>query len=270
MPNRAAVLRLGVCVSLTSFNLAVTAALVFSSAALCQAQAASGATTVPPLALASAAFSGGQVVKSIQLTGQAQWISGSLQDSGPVVLTASSDGSSNMQLSLLAAGVRTESRIGTASNASCLWSGPDGVSHAISAETCWHPSVWFLPAIVLQYPSIPSYINAVDLGLEKGFSDGITRRHLQIQTIMTNLSQRLGQSVKDGSTTDLYLDASSMLPTSIGYTVAPDDGSPARVSVQVWYSQYQKVSGVMIPFRIQRFVNGALQLDVQINSAQIN
>jgi len=60
------------------------------------------------------------------------------------------------------------------------------------------------------------------------------------------------------------------LPTSMRYTVTADDGSAARISIEVRYSQYQKASGAMIPFRIERFVNGALQLDVQISSAQIN
>ncbi len=52
----------------------------------------------------SASFSGGQVVQSVQLSGNATWYVGSLVDSGTVSLTASTSGSAQMQVALGATG----------------------------------------------------------------------------------------------------------------------------------------------------------------------
>lgn len=72
------------------------------------------------------------------------------------------------------------------------------------------------------------------------------------------------------STTNLGLDPVSLLPAVMTFSVHPDNGAPSSIAIEIHYSDYHSVSGVQIPFHIQRYVNGSLQLDILVNSAQIN
>jgi hypothetical protein len=56
----------------------------------------------------------------------------------------------------------------------------------------------------------------------------------------------------------------------LAYSIHPDNGAPVAIAIEVHYSDYHAVNGVQIPFLIQRYVNGALQLEIQVSSAQIN
>jgi hypothetical protein len=80
----------------------------------------------------------------------------------------------------------------------------------------------------------------------------------------------LSSNLAQQSTTDLGLDPTTLLPTVLAYTVCPDNGAQVKIAIEIHYSNYQPVDGVQVPFHIQRFVNGSLQLDILINSAQIN
>jgi hypothetical protein len=215
-------------------------------------------------------FSNGQVVQSVQLNGNASWYAGSLEDSGTVTLTAATTGSSQMQLQLASIGQRTESQTGTGSNAACQWASANGVANEVSLGNCWRPDLWFLPALSLQPTLLPSSLTAVDLGVGPvGFS-GNSYRHLQSQLVFSNLASQLSSNLAQQSTTDLGLDPTTLLPAVLAYTVHPDNGAQAQIGIEIHYSNYQAVNGVQIPFHIQRYVNGSLQLDIVLSSAQIN
>jgi hypothetical protein len=72
------------------------------------------------------------------------------------------------------------------------------------------------------------------------------------------------------STTDLGLDPVSLLPAVLTYTLYPASGSSTPITIEIDFSNYTAVSGVQIPFTIQRYVNGSLQLAITLSSAQIN
>jgi hypothetical protein len=218
----------------------------------------------------AAVFSSGRLVQSVQLTGNATWFAGSLEDSGTVNLTASTNGSSEMQLQLASTGQRTESQTGTALSADCQWAGADGVPHEISLSSCLRPDLWFLPAFSLQPSLLPSYVTSVDLGVGAVGSDGNSLRRLQNQLVISNFSSQAGTNLEQQSTTNLGLDPTTLLPAVLAYTVNPDNGAQAQIAIEIRYSNYQTVSGVQVPFHIQRYVNGSLQLDIVISSAQID
>jgi hypothetical protein len=61
------------------------------------------------------------------------------------------------------------------------------------------------------------------------------------------------------------------LPAVLAYTVHPDNGAQGvTIAIEVHYSDYRTVNGVQVPFLIQRYVNGSLQLEISVSSAQIN
>ena len=112
----------------------------------------------------STAFSKGKSVQKIQLSGNANWYAGSLEDSGPVELTASTDGTSEMRLSLSASGVRTESQDpSTAGGGKCHWAGSDGKAHEIRSGSCQVSALWFLPTLSLQSAQKNSNLSVSDL-----------------------------------------------------------------------------------------------------------
>jgi hypothetical protein len=221
----------------------------------------------------STAFSKGKSVQKVQLSGNATWHAGSLEDSGSVELTASTDGSSEMRLSLSASGIRTESQDpSTARGGRCHWAGNDGKVHEIRSGSCQRSTLWFLPTLSLQSAQTNSQVAIVDRGSGAVGSGNTVYRHLQSQLSlnMNGLPSTIADEMTKQSKTDIGLDPNSLLPSVVSYSVHPDSGASVSIAVEIHYSDYRMTDGVQIPFHIQRYVNGSLQLDIQLSSAQIN
>ena len=86
----------------------------------------------------------------------------------------------------------------------------------------------------------------------------------------SNLTGTLASDIMQRSTADLGLDPASSLPAVLAYSIRPDNGAPIPIAIEIHYSNYQAVNGVQIPFTIQRYVNGSLQLEISVSSAQVN
>jgi hypothetical protein len=239
-------------------------------AALAQNKASQGGSAENLLAQLSTAFSGDQVVQRVQISGNATWYAGSLEDAGTVTLTASTDGSSQMQLMLASTGQRTETQTGVGMDASCQWAGNDEVLHDVDSGNCRRPALWFFPAFSLQPSLLPSNLLTVDLGTEAVGSGTNLYRHLQGQFVLNGLSGTLATAIRQRSTTDIGLDPATLLPSVLAYSVRPDSGAQVAVTIEIHYSDYRAINGVQIPFLIQRYVNNTLQLEVRVSSAQIN
>jgi hypothetical protein len=134
---------------------------------------------------------------------------------------------------------------------------------------CWRPVIWFLPPLSLQPSLLPSYLGAVDLGPSTiGFGTAMYR-HLQGKLVLPSLTTKLAGDIMERSAVDLGLDPASLLPAVLTYSVRPDNGAPIPTAIEIHYSNYQTVNGVKVPFTIQRYVNGSLQLDIAVTSAQV-
>lgn len=234
----------------------------------CVATATAQANAGPALAKLNQVVTAGQVINSVVFQGTANWYSGSLEDSGPVTLTASSSGASQMQISLSSQGVRTEAQSGQGSSQSCTWTGANGISHAVTLGNCWKPFVFFLPALSLQTGRTAASLGVADMGT--GTLNATSYRHLQSQLVFSDTPTGITTDVMQSSTTDLWLDPVSVLPAALTYKIQPDSGSSTPISIEVRYSNYTLVQGIQIPFRIQRYINGSLQLDITVGNAQIN
>lgn len=214
------------------------------------------------------AFSAGKPVNNVQLTGSAKWYAGSLDDSGSVTLTVNATGVATMQLSLAKKGSWSESQTAFGMGMACQWAGSDGTAHQGDAMNCLRPLAWFLPLISLQPASMPTSIGVADLGTGRVGSG--TYRHLQCQAVLTTMPTELLSGSVTASTTDIGIDPNTLMPTVISYQVHPDNGARVNVPIEIHYSNYQQVNGVEIPFVIQRYVNGSLQLEIYVSSAQIS
>jgi hypothetical protein len=217
----------------------------------------------------SGAFSSNPV-QAVRLSGNATLILGSLKDTGTADLTVSANGSSSMQLALAASGQHTETSTVIGLSASCTWSGSDGLVNQDNSSGCQRPVPWFLPAFSLQQSILSSSLEALDLGAGTVGSSGNIYRHLLLRFSPDATGGASASAIAGWSVTDVGFDSTTFLPAVLSYSATSDSGASDQVAIEIRYLNYQLVDGVAIPFQIQRFVNGALQLDIQITSAQIN
>ena len=79
-----------------------------------------------------------------------------------------------------------------------------------------------------------------------------------------------GPSFQHLTQVDFYLDATTLLPAAISYNIHPDNDALVDIAVEVRFSDYRVASGTRIPFHIQRFLNGSLLLDIQLQNVSVN
>ncbi len=230
------------------------------------ASAQSDATAV--IAQIAKSFAPLQPVSTVKLTGQVIWHSGASEDAGPITLMAGSDGSQSFTAQLASMGARTENQTAIGAGMSCAWARSDNAEHNSDDASCQKSVPWALPALALQLAKIPAAAGYTDLG--SATLNGTAYRHLQGQLVFANLpAKRLKQSVAE-STMDAYVDPQTFDLGVLRYQVHADDNPALTIQVEIRYGRVTAVNGVRIPFLIQRYINGTLQLEIVVSSAQIS
>jgi len=220
------------------------------------------------LTQANHAFSAGKPVTSVEMKGTAQWTAGSTKDSGPVTLTAKTTGENRVELDL-GGGTRVESQSAATEDRTCSWSGKDGVVHETASSNCWTSTVWFLPHLALQ-SGPKTALSATDLGVVADKTQQVHKIQYRLTIAPGKTKPAVTAQIQSWSKTDLALDPASLLPSTLKYTIHPDNNSSVNLPVEVRYSNYQTVSGVALPFHIERYVNGSLQVSIDVTSAAVN
>jgi len=233
------------------------------------AQAASESAVI--LAEASKAFSGNKPISSVEMTGRATWTAGSDKQEGSARLIAKSTGENLAEFDL-GNGIRIEKQSAITTDRMCSWSGKDGVEHDVNSPNCWTATTWFLPHLALQEETIPNLVVLANMTKDKQSKLTPHIYHaLVLPAPQTDRKQSLSaeQLIQNWSATDIALDPQTALPASLRYTIYSDDGI-ASLSVEVRYSSYKSISGVEIPMHIERYVNGSIQVSLDIDTAAIN
>jgi hypothetical protein len=79
------------------------------------------------------------------------------------------------------------------------------------------------------------------------------------------------QSLAEVSKRDIWIDAASNLPRKLSYKRRASRGPGAvGILIEVSYSDYRNVSGVLYPYRIERFVNGTLWAAITFQNVVFN
>jgi hypothetical protein len=249
---------------------AVIAAFLLSAPGPIIAVQTTGTVTAPSAATllseAATALSGSNTVSDVTLTGSAQSIAGSDDESGTVSMKAMAPGESRMDLTLSASS-RSEIRtFDSNGNMIGVWSGSDGVQHPISFHNLLTDSSWFFPALTLN--RIISNTTTIETYVGQETLNGQSVLHISVahppavadpQAATEHLTQM-----------EVYLDPTTFLPVALAFTTHPDNNASLDIPVQILYSKYQAVSGVQIPFHIQKFLNNSLLLDLQLQTAVLN
>jgi hypothetical protein len=234
------------------------------------------------------ALVGSTDVNDVTLTGTANRIAGSDNESGTAKLQAMVGGYSQLSLDL-PSGNRIETRNpagipladslppGTPTSAAQAvqpvgaWSGPDGVAHGMANHNVMTDATWFFPAftvgdLVSSQACALSYI-----GQET--HDGQPVVHVQISQPLpaaVNAPQPVATLMLHLSQMDLYLDSTTLLPVALSFNVHPDNNPGLDIPTEIQFSNYQLVNGVEVPFHVQKYLNNGLVLDLQYHNAALN
>jgi hypothetical protein len=232
----------------------------------CQQAPVQNPQAVALAAQAMAALTGTTQVNDITLNGTATRTAGSDVETGTVVLEALGGPYSRMDLTL-STGTRHEVRnLSSNSAAQGYWIGPDSSSHPFSQHNCVTDAAWFAPVLsVLSQLSNPNLVVSY-VGQETKAGVAVQHLHFAIQSSSpdpTGILQGL-------SAEDVYLNASTLLPVALTFNAHPDNDATTNLAVEIDYGSYQSVSGVLVPFQIQKLINNSVVLNLIVNSAAIN
>jgi hypothetical protein len=140
-----------------------------------------------------------------------------------------------------------------------------GQTHLMAQHNLMTDAAWFFPALSAMFgPNVSlSYVGAETL-------DGISVQHIRFWQSFSGEPPGVAALLQQLSTTDVYLDASSLLPVVVRFAVHPDDDANVSIPLEIRYSAYEKVAGVTVPFRVQKWINNGLGLELVVGTAAVN
>jgi hypothetical protein len=207
------------------------------------------------------AMTAGTAISDVTLTGNATWyVSGT--DTGAATLRALGTGESRMDLAITS-GTRTEIRDSQTGAPIGQWTNPDGSTGLFVFQNCQTDAVWFFPVL----GSLAAGPNVVLSYIGQETRNGESVQHIRSYVYQSNPPP--GISTQQLSTMDFYLDATSLLPVATVFNSYTNTGNTS-ISVEVDFSNYQSLSGALVPTHIQRYSQGNLLTDVTVSGASFN
>jgi hypothetical protein len=243
-------------------RLIAAAVLFLSCFAIAQNPPASDPQALSYAAQSIAALTGGTSISDVTLTGSVTWNGNA---TGNATLMALGTGESRMDLAL-GSGTRSEIRDAQTGTQLGQWINPDSSSGSYASQNCWTDASWFFPAL----GSLAAAPNVVLSYIGQETRNGAAVQHIQSYIYQANWPTGMTPSAQQLSTMDFYLDASSLLPTAVVFNAHPDNDAGNNLAVEVDFSNYQSISGVMLPMHIQRSQQGSLIVDLVLSSAAFN
>ncbi len=244
--------------------------LIFTTFLCCQAQAQqfppgvnTAATFLSEVALK---YPAAAALNSMSFNAEAQWTLGSQKETGTATAQASSDGSTSFQLNLDGAS-RAETRSALGDSRSCQWADTKS-AHTLQTVDCSTPVPWFAPLFAFQPSAVVlQLLNISDDGAVTRSSE--TYRQISYLTAIQGTSTATTNLLTSGTKVSVLYDPQTLLPTSIEYLQHADNDLNTTIPVRIVYSNYQTVSGTPVPYQIDRYVNGVLQLALSVTSASL-
>jgi hypothetical protein len=204
-------------------------------------------------------------VRDATLSGSVHYIAGSDDEYGTAVLKATPD-ASRMDLNL-PSGRRTEIRNLAINPPSGQWLRSDGKLSSIPYHNLLNEPAWFSPVSAVSHLLASPVSSVADLGLES--FDTQSLRHISITQVPSDSSNPIAL-LSHLTQFDLYVDPSTFLPMTICFNEHPDEDAAVDIQIKIYFSDYRVVNGIQIPFRIQKFLNNGLSLDLQFNNVVVN
>lgn len=207
------------------------------------------------------AFTSNVKVGTVTLDGTYVSVEGSLRQQGTAHFAVNGDGTYSFSLSKNS-GAAGEQRKQTDSDMTCTWTDGRGNDHPMDSSNCQTPA-WFLPELPVLLPAkaVPEW----SISDQSRDASGI---HLTFSSAPVADKKNFRPPAIVAMTMDVS--ANTFLPSQASFFIHPDHRPNVNIPVKVTYEDYRQVSGVNIPFHVQKFVNGTLVLDVSISTANVN
>lgn len=218
-------------------------------------------------AMAARSLAGAGPLKDVTVSASVRRVAGSDNEVGTATLMAYGAGFSRVDLKV-ASGLYSEVRRLKDGIPEGFWSGPDGTAQPIALHNCWTDPFWFFPAFSLLTAVTSPDVVVSYRGRET--KDGVALEHIQVSRLFVSKSKSTTQLVQKLSRVDCYLDSASFLPVAMAFSVHPDDDANTDILVEIRFSNYRAVNGIQVPFRVQKFLNGGLVLDLVVQTAIFN
>jgi hypothetical protein len=254
-----------------SFPIALVAVLCSAATLEAQTRAVNIAPSVNSaqaqmtLQSAVAALVGRSAVNDITLTGTAERIAGSDDESGTATYRAL-PGANRLDMNF-SSGTCSEIRSGSPSGPVGSWTNSDGISHNMPTHNLMTDPGWF-PLFALFGVTSSANSLVTYAGLET--RNGASVIHLTASQQPSAFPDLDGELVQRLTRVDVFLDPNTLLPVSFLFNAHPDDNALVDIPVEIRYSNYQSVGGAQIPFHVQKFANNTLALDLQFQTASLN
>jgi hypothetical protein len=214
------------------------------------------------------ALTGGTRITDVTLTGTVTRTAGSDVETGAVTLLALGGLAGRMNMTLTD-GPRGEVINQLQGQLAGEWSGPDGVEHAMAQHNALVPAAWFFPALALA-----EVLN--DLSVQVAYVDqetmgGVAVAHVQFWRVLpSGFGSAASALFQHLTTADVYLAAANSLPVALVFNIHPDDNEGLDIPLEIQYGGYQTVNGILLPARVQKFINNSLFLDLSITGVAVN
>jgi hypothetical protein len=209
---------------------------------------------------------GTNTIRDVTLSGSANRIAGSDDETGTVTLKATAVGQGRIDLSL-SNGSRLEVRDTSTSHVTGSWSGPEGISHPIANHNLCSDPTWFFPAFL--FGRILS-----DAGYAISAPDSQKLNGLQVEHVA--ISRKYSRALPLPAVVqrlygiNLYINPSTLLPVAIIFNTHPDTDALTDIPVRIEFSGYRTTQAATVPYRIKRYVQNGLALDLAITTVVFN
>lgn len=224
-------------------------------------------------AQAQEAMTHGLAITDVTLTGTATQSAGSWSNAGAATFKAK--GTAESRLDFTAASLHPEVQVQTeirgldsSGHPTGSWARPDGVKHTVALHNAFTDAAWFFPALGSLSVASQSSVVAKYIGAET--HNGVAVQHLRLWHTADASLSGIASVVPRMSTVDIYLDSTSSLPVALDYNVHTDNDMNTNVPIEVRYSDYRTVSGVTVPFHVQKYLSNGLVMDFQAGQVTIN
>lgn len=245
----------------TTIVIIISTLLVLVRLAAGQNPPASDPQALSYAAQSISAMVGSVSISDVTLTGSVTWNG---TDTGTATLRALGTSESRIDLTLTS-GTRTEIRDSQTGAPLGQWLAPNNASGSFASQNCWTDAVWFFPVL----GSLAAGSNVVLSYVGQETWNGESVQHIQSYAYQPTQSG-VTPSPQQLSTIDFYLDSTTLLPSAVTFNSHPDGNAGANLLIEVDFSNYQTISGVLTPTHIQKYQQGNLLVDITVSGATFN
>ena len=240
-----------------------------SSAVLAQTQASSATSASEASALAIVPNPMKLVPGSVVMSGISKWTAGGKQDSGSLTLRVTSSGAVEEDWALSTVS-STFKLGGFGEDRTCQSTDAKGVAKTLANESCFRPVPWFAPWLAYKMSSDG---NSTPKEITTTADETASLKRWSFSALPPAVAKAKAKpplAAPPTSEVQVLYDSQTLLPSRLEFSDYPTSDPARKIDVYVLFSDYRLEQGIMLPHRIQRYVQRTLQVDFQVTNVSTN